>query len=201
MLDPVFSPVAPRVFAPSTGDVIPLVDVIADWLEGNQNRRVLVEGDQVLDALRHLAAAFADHVKSGKLHFEESSPCMPSNVIVSISTKKLPGPFDASLRLANWCHDDFIEYLLAKHPDQCASVVNRLQGANLQFANGSPSVWRLILDRLAECPDPLDIEETVLDQMDMLIASSETGHQVAIGCSGIQAMPRRKCSTTRFRCR
>ena len=53
-------------------------------------------------------------------------------------------------RLARWTDDDCIEYLLAAHPEQCGSVMRRLQAdrQRLRLA-GLPELWRVVLDQFA----------------------------------------------------
>ena len=50
-----------------------------------------------------------------------------------------------------WADDDLAEYLLARHPEQCASVMRRLRSApDRQLPGGLPELWRLALDRMAD---------------------------------------------------
>lgn len=54
------------------------------------------------------------------------------------------------LRMAPWTRDDMIEYLLAAHPKECASVVARLPNVEVyDFFRGLPGLWRPVLDEMA----------------------------------------------------
>jgi uncharacterized protein YjbI with pentapeptide repeats len=55
----------------------------------------------------------------------------------------------ATYRLAPWTCDDLIEYLLATHKEQCASVMARLGPNDLAFINGVPEIGGIVCDRLA----------------------------------------------------
>lgn len=55
------------------------------------------------------------------------------------------------LRLAPWSRDEWIEYLLARHPQDCASVMQRLESLEPPLeSSGVPLVWAALLDALAE---------------------------------------------------
>jgi uncharacterized protein YjbI with pentapeptide repeats len=58
-------------------------------------------------------------------------------------------PRQLIIKLAPWSRDELIEYLLATHPKECASVLARLTRADLQQFGGVPELWRVTLDELA----------------------------------------------------
>jgi len=59
--------------------------------------------------------------------------------------------------LARWLRDDLIEYLLAKHRDQCASVMTRVSATKSRHRlGGNPELWSIVLDRMAVDPSLLD---------------------------------------------
>jgi uncharacterized protein YjbI with pentapeptide repeats len=54
-------------------------------------------------------------------------------------------------RLARWDDDDCIEYLLARHPQQCSSVMRRIvSDSGRKRLAGLPELWRAVLDQLAQ---------------------------------------------------
>ncbi|QDV87233.1 pentapeptide repeat-containing protein [Stieleria magnilauensis] len=165
MIQPVLSPVAPRVVSPISGDVTPLVDQIEGLLGRGKPIRVRLEGEGRTGALKHLAAAFPEPMAADRLHLDdESQPFELGDAVVTVVTSKLI-VCDLVLKLCAWSRDDFIEYLLAVHPDRCRSVMSRLNDANLRYASGSPAVWRLILDRMAADPNVCEIESIVVDEV------------------------------------
>jgi uncharacterized protein YjbI with pentapeptide repeats len=52
-------------------------------------------------------------------------------------------------RLAPWGPDDLIEYLLARHHERCASVMQRVRPADRVTLGGVPELWAILLDELA----------------------------------------------------
>jgi uncharacterized protein YjbI with pentapeptide repeats len=59
-------------------------------------------------------------------------------------------PSERVLKLAPWSRDDIIEYLLAAHPQRCASVLARYEsGAGAIDPRGNAEVARAVLDEMA----------------------------------------------------
>ena len=192
MVQPKTSIVAPRVCSPNTGDVIRLTDQI-ELLLGQENQvRIRLDGEGADQAICHLSASMPNQVSSGKLYLDagdslsllEGDPVVsiyanPTRASLSTSAHVDDGYFDMNLRLENWQRDDFIEYLLAKHPQACSSVMARLEDANLRFATGSPAIWQLILDRMAASEAKSNIEEIVLDEIDLRLNDDSLGQAIA----------------------
>lgn len=179
MLEAIIAPVTPRVHSLCTGDVIPLEDQIQRLLDRGVPTTVRLEGDGRTFALRHLVAVMEDALGEQRLQLHDDAISVQSeSPIVIVDTDK-NRPCDVILRLAMWCRDDIIEYLLAKHPHQCASVVNRLEASDYTFAGGSPSVWQIILDRMASNPDLRGVESLVLDELRCKIGNPKILDEVA----------------------
>ncbi len=69
------------------------------------------------------------------------------------------GQCAAVLQLMGWCDDDLIEYLLARHPARCASVMNRiLPCADRDALAGIPEVWACVLEAMARDGRLLTVE-------------------------------------------
>ncbi|WP_182867335.1 pentapeptide repeat-containing protein [Rhodopirellula sp. JC639] len=179
MIQPVRSPVAPRVVSPICGDVTPLVDQIEGLLGRGKHVRVRVEGEGNAEALNHLAVSMPQEIASGRLRLDdESQPFDEGHETVAVFTSKLI-PCDLVLSLCGWSRDDFIEYLLARHPDQCRSVMSRLEGENLRYASGSPAVWRLVLDVMAADPNARDVRSIVLEEVHRRIGKGQRSKALA----------------------
>lgn len=55
------------------------------------------------------------------------------------------------VRLCRWGEDEFIEYLIARHPDACGGVIQRLREAeDVGLLGGVPELCVLIMDRMAQ---------------------------------------------------
>jgi len=140
-----------------------------------------IDGEGAESALSHLAHHFPMEVADGRLRLDdESFPAHADNAIVTVRTRR-EAECDAVRRLAPWCRDDFIEYLLAVHPSQCASVMQRLRSSIVSglFAGGSPSVWQMVLDRMAGDETLDDVERTVLDELHQRINSPSLSDSIA----------------------
>lgn len=149
------APVKPRVFTRDTGEAIPLEDEIQALLAAGGHRvvNVLGSGEDVSEALRHLAAVLP-----------AGSPVRLSaeaklRACLLVGTAPTPGAEPAVLnyRLAPWTHDDLIEYLLAVHRDRCASAISRVQKSDHDRLRGIPDLWKLVLDQLADDPSIPDV--------------------------------------------
>lgn len=85
---------------------------------------------------------------------------------ISYLKQSLPPGIEADLtvcHMAPWGQDEWIEYLLACHKDECGAVMNRLESARYQeLLAGSPRLWRIVLDAFAADPMLTDIREALL---------------------------------------
>ncbi len=170
--------VRPRVISPETGEAIPLEDEIGPMLQAGRCGLVAIAGGPgsgKTTALRHLAAILPPWAKDRVRLFDEPDDLVQAFadaadhlVIVAgererfrVNTTDQDRAFvnailasptfrSSSYCLAPWTKDDLIEYLLAAHWDRCASVMTRLRSAeDLDFPNGIPELWIVVLDRMA----------------------------------------------------
>ncbi|MGB7345363.1 MAG: pentapeptide repeat-containing protein, partial [Pirellulaceae bacterium] len=179
MIDAVNSPVAPRVTSPCTGEVVQLADEIELLLARGEPVSVQIDGENTRAALEHLAAIFPDAVANGRLRLEDDTLTLDSSDPIVVVRTAHESQCDMVLRLTNWSRDDFIEYLLAKHPAQCASVMSRLKNANQLFAGGSPLLWQVILDRMAGDETKADVEEIVVNELHVRLSTESLARAIA----------------------
>jgi hypothetical protein len=66
-------------------------------------------------------------------------------------------PIVVNYRLADWGHDDLIEYLLTVHRDHCSSVMARVRKSDQELLRGVPEHWQVVLDQLANDPSIPDV--------------------------------------------
>ena len=158
MIDPAPALVRPRVFG-RDGEVRPLEDVIDKLMsQGGKGIVLLVgpRGSGKTTALRHVAARLG--LKNGagdRCRFFDTSE-FPATDLESIDESSgltiaaacnSAIEFAQTFRLARWGRDDLIEYLLARHPAVCSSVMPRIQDGAL--CKGLPRLWVIALDHLA----------------------------------------------------
>ena len=159
-MSPLRAPVRPRVVAPETGDVLPLEDIVEAWLGGEEPGVICILGEHGSGrstALAHLEAVIPPQTR---LHFVDDSGKAMGD-ISAIDPDRLTfyaGPMQLGtlrplleLPLAPWGRDELMEYLLATHPDQCGSVLQRLADSpHFVRLHGLPELCRIVLDRMAD---------------------------------------------------
>ncbi len=156
MISPERAPVRPRVILPETNDTIPLEDLVREF-QGRLGEALAIVGgvgSGKTTALAHVAAVLADNLKVSFL--DEPTPAELYHAVSLGAVVFTLREAEDSLRrlsysLALWTDDDLVEYLLARHPKQCASVMRRIQAAaDRDLPAGLPELWRVVLDRMAE---------------------------------------------------
>ncbi|HYG74907.1 MAG TPA: pentapeptide repeat-containing protein [Planctomycetota bacterium] len=105
-------------------------------------------------ALRHLKCLLPEESNIELLDDESEARIVDrlsqSGLVVYTAQRAFDLKHRAIFRLTNWTRDDWIEYLLAAHREQCASVMTRVQTAEgAAFIAGNPELWRVILDTFA----------------------------------------------------
>ncbi len=104
-------------------------------------------------ALEHLAATLVSPSRVVLLDdpdVAEVDSSAPGVLVIFTSRMRRDALTDTSLALAPWTDDDIIEYLLAVHPAQCRSVMQRLQDDSFRRAvRGEPQLWHIVLDEMA----------------------------------------------------
>ena len=168
-----FSAIAPRVVDVNHGGSIPLVDRIQALLQAKRLPIVALSGDGKTTALRFVAEYFADDIASGRLALAIADEDFllgdfsQRSLILTANPKRKP---QQTLSLAAWGADEFIQYLLVNHPQQCASVMQRLGHCDMNFAGGSPCVWRQVLEAMAADSNVTDPHEVVARQIKSMLA-------------------------------
>ncbi|MGH7140566.1 MAG: pentapeptide repeat-containing protein, partial [Pirellulales bacterium] len=155
MIEPCRAAVRPRVVSPETGDVVPLEDEVAVWLEGNSRTLRIVggPGSGKTTAIRHLATIYGARndvilVDDGGTA-QENVVTDPRRLIYSASAEP-PATLDATLRLASWNDDDLLEYCLARHRPRCSSIIGRIRAmCDARRLHGVPQLWTLVIDAFA----------------------------------------------------
>lgn len=147
-----------RVTSPLGGGQVALLDVIEDLLDGAHRGIVALRGPPgsgKTTALHQLATYFPDREQVALYDADDTAPGPSGDdrrLVVVAATSPWPEA-SLELRLAPWDEDDFIEYLLATHPADCARVLNELRtDLGRSLLGDSPELWAPVLDRLASHP-------------------------------------------------
>ncbi len=148
--------VKPRVFSAQGGGDLPLDDIIASFARAKGCGAIEIVGGPgagKTTALQHLCAVLSERqglLLVDDLNSETLVSTAGQQVVVFTSQRSRAGQAEVSYQLSPWSSDDLIEYLLVKHPKRCRSVMARLKDAgDMQFVEGTPELWRIVLDRMA----------------------------------------------------
>ncbi|HJQ80457.1 MAG TPA: pentapeptide repeat-containing protein [Lacipirellulaceae bacterium] len=161
---PNFAVVRPRVVAAGTDEPRPLDEVVSELTDELASGLVRITGpcgSGKSSALAYLAAVFGGNnhlIFLDEPSQDELDRC-PQNALI-VATMPRGASRGLELRLEPWGQDELIEYLLAKRPDACSSVIQRLgAAANWQWP---PELAAVVLDRFIA-------DETLMDPIDALV--------------------------------
>jgi uncharacterized protein YjbI with pentapeptide repeats len=157
-IEPKRALVKPRVRS-YDGGTVPLENEILPLLHPGARGVIAIlggSGSSRTTALRHLACLIPEELKVRLIDNdivlgEQKNPGL---VIYTAPSRMDEVRHIATFLLAPWTHDDLIEYLLAKHKDQCASVMQRVNAADgAKLLGGNPELWSVVLDEFAADPE------------------------------------------------
>ena len=122
-------PVKPRVVASETGDAMLLDELVSSYAEKQccgAIELIGAAGAGKSRALAHLASLpFAERLALiDNARFSDVWSVMSERMVVYTVRQSLRLT-KTQFQLAPWGNDDLIEYLLATHPEKCASVMAR----------------------------------------------------------------------------
>jgi len=173
MISPRQAAVKPRVISSNSADAVQLAEVVESMLdEGPQGALELAgrSGSGKTSALAHLAAlpfasslvliddANTADVRAG---LRQARSATTSRLVVYTAQSSLDLT-KLRFRIAPWCTDDLIEYLLHVAPQRCASVMARVADQrDLGLLNGSPQIYCLVADQLAADEELPDVGEAL----------------------------------------
>ena len=167
-LVPQRAPVRPRFVSPEGDGSLPLEDEILAFAKRAKRGAIMIVGPMgsgKTTALEHLAAVLPPSLGVSFLDDPEPSilAAAAANGLVVYAAERSAHPEHLAIfRLAPWCEDERIEYLLAAARPQCASVMTRLKDSDdCRRLDGSPELWRLVLDRMAADPSVRQVQHAV----------------------------------------
>jgi uncharacterized protein YjbI with pentapeptide repeats len=175
MITPERAPVRPRVKRKGGETSFLLEDEIAELAAADKRGIVILHGKSgsgKTAALRHLAAVLEPSMavqlldpcgdQSDAAH-EMAVESLANHALI-VTTASLPTRgADLEFELVHWSQDEWIEYLLAQHREQCKSVMARLLAdEHNQSALFTAEIWRVVLDEMAA-------DETVASPLDAMV--------------------------------
>jgi len=166
IVQPMRAIVVPRVISPTTGEALPIVDQIGNYLNSSVHT-IRLSGNGKSIALAHVAyeldgrpdIRIVDDQRFDDIQHDTKSELL----IFGSSEPGVDSGIDVQLQIASWTNDELIEYLLAVYPRHCKSVMTRIQKADDKWiAGGSPQVWSLILEEMVHDSSIRCIESALL---------------------------------------
>jgi uncharacterized protein YjbI with pentapeptide repeats/energy-coupling factor transporter ATP-binding protein EcfA2 len=170
---PAFADVRPRVIVKGTREAQLLDEVLPEIVEDFPAGLVIAitgpAGSGKSTALAHAAAVLA-HRDDVLFLDEPSSEDMESRRKDAMVVATMPRTgLGIEMALEPWRQDELIEYLLARHHDECASVIRRLgPAANWMWA---PQLACVVLERFAANKDLNDPNKALLQYVDEWLAN------------------------------
>jgi uncharacterized protein YjbI with pentapeptide repeats len=173
MIAPERAPVRPRVKRTGGGSAFLLEVEIAELAQQGRRGVVLLGGGPgcgKTTALKHLAAVLPASLAVRLLDPEQSdirsawtAPLLAEHTLVVTTMALAERKADVELELASWGRDEWIEFLLARYPQCCKSVMSRLLSNEENLGAGYPAeVWSVVLEEMAA-------DETIGSPLDALI--------------------------------
>jgi uncharacterized protein YjbI with pentapeptide repeats len=182
--------VRPRVVAPETREGVLLEDEIGALLQSDRRGYVRIVGGPgagKTTALRHLGAILPPWARDRVQLVDEpdvavDDPNRSLIIFAGIQVAQSPNPI-ATYGLALWRQDDLIEYLLAAHREQCASVMARLKTcADQSFVRGMPELWTIVLDHMAGDDSIRDVRSALRRELTARLGAHPMRKQVEDLC-------------------
>jgi uncharacterized protein YjbI with pentapeptide repeats len=186
-VEPARAAVKPRARRFPQGEVLPVEDHVQMLLDACRPGWVQITGGMGTGkstALRHLAAVFEGHPKLVLLDAPNPAEVKSRSAdsFVVFACEGAPSGLRV-LELAPWGEDDWIEYLLHRHRDQCASVMARLAGDGDQaLLSGNPEVWCAVLDQLAGDPSLAGVTAALRRRLDRILPDPHARSDMAAHC-------------------
>ena len=132
---------------------MPLEEAVEALLASRTKAVIEIVGDAgsgKTTALKHLAAVLPD---AARIFFRDTeghgSIGDPDQPFAIIASNKAEFRDEFTLHLRSWSRDDWLEYLLATHPSECGSVLERLAAVRPGAELRTPELCRIVLDEMA----------------------------------------------------
>lgn len=187
MFDPIQpkrAPVKPRTVSPISQAALPLEDAVIDWIAAHHRGVIELTGGcgaGKSTALAHLAAVLPAELPIQ--FFDDINRCEAeqyANEGVAIVALDPPSTWRAApfghvtMPLARWQEDDWIEYLLARYPRQCGSVLERIRrDRTFDRLEGNPELNSLVIDLLASQEADVPATELLRRQLTSYLVDSQ----------------------------
>jgi uncharacterized protein YjbI with pentapeptide repeats len=178
MIEPKLAPVRPRVTTPDSDGSSPLEDEVRARIDLGACAHIALigpPGSGKTTALAHLAHIFADDSQLLLMDWQTSTPELDQGIHEQLVISELPyltTPTEV-WRIVPWGQDEYIEYLLTVHREQCDSVMRRLLAdPERHLLAGRPELCCAVLDQLAGDAKIADVQSALGREISVLLPES-----------------------------
>jgi uncharacterized protein YjbI with pentapeptide repeats len=152
--------VVPRAHREGSDASLPIEQLILPVVLEEKSGLIVIKGDEgagKTTTLRHLRSVLPGDLGVrffDEDHLSEAREAAALRVVILASPDfKRSRATLATFELSRWSLDDCAEYLVARHREQCKSVLTRLQnGSALKALRGSPQLLALVMEAMAIDP-------------------------------------------------
>lgn len=193
MIIPLPAAVRPRVVVPQLDESVLLDEEVRERLASARTGLIWLwglPGSGLSTAIAHLAHAFSGEPSlvladsPSDTEFEDLLSTATRRLVICASSTALPNQrLFEQWRMALWARDEWIEYLLATHRDQCASVMQRVStDARRHSLAGAAQLWQIALDRLALDDNQEDLQTALTAELHARLSDLRVRALVAEQC-------------------
>jgi hypothetical protein len=176
-LSPQRAAVVPRAHRRGCEASLPLAELLLPVIRSMNKGIILITappGGGITTALAHLRAVFPADLRVKIFDSNKVGPARRQArdcpVVLGATAPFSDEHCLEHFSLSAWTLDDCIEYLVARHPQQCRSVIARLEeDQSLATLKGSPQLLTMVMDAMADNESHIESRQILRDHLRRII--------------------------------